>query len=276
VNAFDDKAEAARQWDTDPCGAVTAGAVTPESAEWYASVVRHRYAHYAPWMRSVVHFEEWANRDVLEIGVGLGSDHLQFAQAGARMHALDLSAEHLRHTQRHLAAHGFVTEARLGDAERNPWPDASMDLVYSFGVLHHTPGTERALAEVLRVLRPGGTAIVGLYHRDSWFFWLSTMLASGVIRMGLVRKGWRRLLSEIEYRGTSNSAVPLVKVYSRAQTRRLFEQFAHVTISAHHVEVGNFPRPLFYLVRAVPRTALERWLGFGGWYLMIRARKAAS
>src|SRR5215475_10781824 len=102
------------------------------------------------------------------------------------------------------------------------------------------------------------------------------MLASGIIRMGLVRKGWRRLLSEIEYRGAGNTALPLVKVYSRAQARRLFRQFAQVRISAHHVEVGNFPRPLSYLLRPLPRRALERWLRFGGWYLMIRARKAAS
>lgn len=276
MNALDDKAEARRQWDTDPCGAVTAASVTPESAEWYASVVRHRYEDYAPWMPGAVRFDSWAGRDVLEIGVGLGSDHLQFARGGARMHALDLSAEHLRHTQQHLALHGLATRARLGDAERNPWPDASMDLVYSFGVLHHTPGTEQALAEVLRVLRPGGTALIGLYHRDSWFFWLSTMLASGVVKLGLFRKGWRRLLSEIEYRSEGNSALPLVKVYSRSQVRHLFRDFAQVSVRVHHVEAGNFPPPLSYLLRAVPRRRLERWLGFGGWYLMVRAIKAAA
>jgi SAM-dependent methyltransferase len=276
MSALDDKAEARKQWDTDPCGAVTAAAVAPETAEWYASVARHRYQDYAPWMPDAVHFADWAGRDVLEIGVGLGSDHLQFARGGARMHALDLSAEHLRHTQQHLAVHGLSTEARLGDAERNPWPDASMDLVYSFGVLHHTPGTEQALAEVLRVLRPGGTAIIGLYHRDSWFFWLSTMLASGVVKLGLVRKGWRRLLSEIEYRSADNAAVPLVKVYSRGQVRRLFGEFTHVRVRAHHVEAGNFPPPLSHLLRGVPRARLEGALGFGGWYLMIRATKPAA
>ena len=276
MSALDDKDEARKQWDTDPCGAVTAASVSPESAEWYASVVRHRYQEYAPWMPTAVGFDKWANRDVLEIGVGLGSDHLQFARAGARMHALDLSAEHLRHTQKHLAGHGLATQAQLGDAERNPWPDASMDLVYSFGVLHHTPGTEQALAEVLRVLRPGGTAIIGLYHRDSWFYWLSTMLGAGIMRLGLVRKGRRRLLSEIEYRSAANAAIPLVKVYSRAQVRRLFRRFAQVSISTHHVEAGHFLPPLSSLLRSVPRGRLERRLGFGGWYLVIRATKAAG
>src|SRR4029077_12354949 len=209
---MDDKSEAQLQWNTDPCGAVTAAAVKPESREWYASVRSHRYEQYAPWMLTVIPFTSARDRDVLEIGVGLGSDHVSFALSGARMHALDLSEEHLRHSRQHLAYHGLVTDGRLGDAERNPSPDASMDLISSFGVLHHTPGTAQAISEVLRVLRPGGTAIIGLYHRNSWFFLLSTALYRGVIRLGLFRRGWRRLLSEIEYRSAGNQANPLVKV----------------------------------------------------------------
>src|SRR5581483_8549039 len=97
------------------------------------------------------------------------------------MHALDLSAEHLRHTKQHLAIHGLQTRPVLGDAEKNPYGDASFDLVYSFGVLHHTPNTASAVREIFRVLRPGGTALIGLYHRDSWFFWLQVLLRRGIL-----------------------------------------------------------------------------------------------
>jgi len=273
VMTLDDKVEARKQWDTDPCGAVTAAPVTPESPQWYESVRRHRYEVYAPWLPAVIAAPRWRGADALEIGVGLGSDHLSLAEAGAHMHALDLSAEHLRHTQRHLGYHGLRTEAQLGDAERNPWPDNSFDLVYSFGVLHHTPGTDVAMREVLRVLRPGGTAVIGLYHRDSWFYWLWTMLFRGLVRTQLLRKGRRRLLSEIEYRSSDNDALPLVKVYSRAQARRLFAGFATVRISAHCVDAGHFPPPFGWLLRRVPQPTLERWLRFGGWYLIIEATK---
>ncbi len=272
--AMDDKSESRKQWDTDPCGAVTAAPVQPESAEWYASVRQHRYEVYAPWMPRAMQFAAWRGRDVLEIGVGLGSDHLSFAEAGARMHALDLSSEHLRHTQQHLAYHDLSTRVKLGDAEKNPWPDASMDAVYSFGVLHHTPGTQQAVDEVLRVLRPGGTAIIGLYHRDSWFFLLWTVLFRGIVCLGLLRKGWRRLLSEIEYRSADNDAVPLVKVYGRAQVRNLFRGFERVEISTHHVEAGHFPPPLAQVLAPASRAWLERRLGFGGWYVVARAVKA--
>lgn len=192
------------------------------------------------------------------------------------MHALDLSAEHLRHTRQHLAFHGLETQSKLGDAEHNPFPDASFDVVYSFGVLHHTPGTAQAVREVLRVLRPGGTALIGLYHRDSWFYWLWTVLFRGVVRLQLPRKGWRRLLSEIEYRSSQNEAVPLVKVYSRTQARALFEGFERVQISTHHVDACHFPPPLSSILKRFARSSLERRLGFGGWYLVIRATKAAA
>ncbi|HEY7889326.1 MAG TPA: class I SAM-dependent methyltransferase [Steroidobacteraceae bacterium] len=275
-HTIDDKAEIQKQWDRDPCGAVTADNAEAESAAWYESVRRHRYEVYAPWMPGAMRFEDWKERDVLEIGVGLGSDHLSLALAGSRMHALDLSAEHLRHTRKHLAAHALQTEGVLGDAEANPFPDASFDLVYSFGVLHHTPDTARAVREVLRVLRPGGTALIGLYHRDSWFFWLWTVLFRGVLRCGIPKKGWRRLLSEIEYRSADNPAVPLVKVYSRPGAAALFTGFEDVRTSVHHVEAGHFPPPFSWLLRPFSRPTLERWLGFGGWYVIVRARKAAG
>lgn len=272
--ALDDKVEIRKQWDTDPCGAETAAALVPESLGWYDSVRRHRYEVYAPWLPATMDAARWRGADVLEIGVGLGSDHLTYAESGARMHALDLSAEHLRHTQLNLALHGLATREALGDAERNPWRDASFDLVYSFGVLHHTPGTERAIQEVLRVLRPGGTALIALYHRDSWFYWLRTMLYRGVVGLLLLRRGRRRMLSEIEHRSSSNDAVPLVKVYSRRQCRVLFADFETVSISAHCVAPAHFIPPLSWLMRALSPQQLERWFGFGGWYLIIRATKA--
>ncbi len=270
----DDKTEIARQWDTDPCGAVTADEGEIESADWYRSVRRSRYEDYAPWMRQVMHFEDWEGRDVLEIGVGLGSDHVSFALAGARMHALDLSREHLRHTAKHLAYHGLTTSGTLGDAECSPYSANRFDLVYSFGALHHTPGTGEAIAEVLRVLRPGGTALIGLYHRWSWFFVLSTVLWNGIVKLGIFRKGWRRLLSEIEYRSAENEALPLVKVFSRRAARRLMHGFIDVRVTTHHVEASHFSRisPLF---AGITRDALERLLGWGGWYIVMRARKPA-
>ncbi len=267
-----DKLEIQKQWDKDPCGASTATEQTPGTLDFYRAVRDYRYNVYAPWFDQVVCFEKWQDKDILEIGVGLGSDHFRFARGGNRMTALDLSQEHLRQTQRHLELEGLTTTPVYGDAEKIPFADESFDVVYAFGVLHHTPDTEAAIAEINRVLRPGGTAIIGLYHRNSWFFWIQTLFVNGLLQGGLWRWGWRRLLSQIEYRKDLNSAVPLVKLYSCHQVHQLLSAFSQVNLTTCHVEASHFWR-FHRFFRHWSRERLERRLGKGGWYILAQAQK---
>jgi ubiquinone/menaquinone biosynthesis C-methylase UbiE len=267
-----DKREIQKQWDGDPCGAATVLSEPPESIGFYRAIRDFRYRVHGPWFDSIVRFDESRNQDILEIGVGLGSDHLRFAKNGNRMTALDLSREHLRHTQRHLALEGFSTKAVYGDAEQLGFDDETFDEVYAFGVLHHTPSIESALSEIHRVLRPGGKAVIALYNRHSWFFWVQTMLAEGLLKGGLWTKGIRKLMSEIEHRQDSSSANPLVRVYSRKDVRTLFQRFGRLEISTCHVEAGHFWR-LGIFLKGPTRQQVERWFGWGGWYLVARAVK---
>jgi SAM-dependent methyltransferase len=146
-----------------------------------------------------------------------------------------------------------------------------VDAVYSFGVLHHTPGTGVAIDEAHRVLRPGGEAIVALYHRDSAIFWWSCVLNLGVLRGGFWRDGYRKTLARVEYRAQEN-AIPLVKVYSRRAARRLFHLFASADVSVHHFGFTHAGRLGLLLGRVAGpmQGAFARWIG---WYVMIRARK---
>jgi len=276
-----DKRESQKQWDTDPCGAVTAADQEPGTLSFYRSVRQYRYTVYGPWFNSQIGFDQIRNVDVLEVGAGLGSDHYRFAVNGNRLTALDLSIEHLRHTTRHLALEGLATRPVLGDAESLPFDDATFDVVYSFGVLHHTPGTQQAIDEIYRVLRPGGIAVVGLYHRDSFFFWAHTILSRGIVLGLLWKKGHRRLMADIEYRSDPNSALPLVKVYSRNAVRRLFRRFPTAQVSTCHVELSHTGLLYALISRTVPgswlgrigRSHVERLFSWGGWYVIARARK---
>ena len=270
MTQYEYKRETQRQMDTDPCPAETDNdRVGSES--FYSAVRAHRYQVYAPWFDEVVRFGDWNGKDVLEIGVGLGSDHFRFASSGARVTSVDLSGEHLRHAQRHLTLNRLHSRPTFGDAESLPFRDSSFDLVYAFGVLHHTPNIDGAVAEVWRVLRPGGTAIVGLYHRDSIFL-LQTVILQGIMKLGLIRKGWRRLLADIEYHSERNEAVPLVNVYTRTFVRKLFSRFGSVSVSSCHVEKWHFSK-LHFLLARIRRSTLERMFGRYGWYLIVRATK---
>lgn len=267
-----DKIEIQKQWNNDPCGAVTVKSIESGTLEFYRAIRNFRYNNYGPWFDSVMLFDNYKNLSVLEVGVGLGSDHYRFARNANKMTALDLSKNHLEHTIKHLELEGFSTQANLGDAENMPFNENTFDVVYSFGVLHHTPNTEKSISEVLRVLKPGGTAIIGLYHRDSFFFWFMTVFWNGFLKAGLIRKGWRRLLSEIEYRENKESAIPLVKVYSRSDVMKLFKNFSNVKLQVCHVEADHFGK-FSKIVEKLNRTKIERFFGFYGWYIIATAEK---
>ncbi len=271
------KLEAQKQWNTDPCGAISAAGLEEGSLEYFEAIETYRYKEYAPWMERTIGFDRFCGRKVLEIGPGVGTDLLQFASHGAQTYAIDLSQRHLELTRRNLGLRRYVTPCLLGDAEVLPFQTGVFDCVYAFGVLHHTPDTELAVAEIHRVLKNGGKVIVALYHRNSAFYWISTILLKGVLLMGLFRKGYRHLMSEIEFRSDGSDAMPLVKLYTRNEARRLFERFRHIRIQTCHLEYSHFfplhrvvgRLPVFYQIRELLERFGRRW----GWYLIVEADK---
>jgi ubiquinone/menaquinone biosynthesis C-methylase UbiE len=272
VVSLDDKEETQKQWNANPCGADSAATLEPGSAAFFERVELERYSSYAPWLKQAVDFGGFRGRRVLEIGPGLGTDHVQFARAGARMIALDLTIAHLQLTRRHCELEGVAPRLVRADAEALPFADDSLDGVYCFGVLHHTPDTHGAIEEIRRVLRPGGVAIVSLYHRHSAFYWIATMLCRGVRKGELWTKGYRRLMAGIEQGSEAAGAVPLVKVVSRRQCRRLFARFASVSIHADHFDWAHV-FPVLSPSPSTRRRRLERWAGYWGWYLTVTAQK---
>ncbi len=260
------KAEVVKQWNSDPCGADKT--TTFGTREFFKSVERERYLEYAPWLPSVVGFDKYAGKRMLEVGFGLGTDLVAFARNGAQCFGIDLTPTHLEAGARRLALEGLPVRIVRGDAEFLPFEDESVDVVYSFGVLHHTPETGQAVSEIHRVLRKGGEAVVGLYHRDS-AFWFNTVIVRGILHGYFFRYGYRRTVAQIEHRENSD-AVPLVKVYSRRRARSLFSAFDDVSITVKHFGLRSFgPSPIRRLLDRYAEALGDRF----GWYLIVRARK---
>ena len=204
-------------WQAEPCGTSTTSA-EPGTAEFYADVERRRY-ELEPFIPGFADFERWRGRRVLEVGVGLGTDFVRFVRAGADATGIDLTEAAVTTVRDRLALKGLEADLRVADAERLPFADSGFDLVYSWGVLHHTPNTEQALDEVRRVLKPGGEARIMLYSRRSWVA-LGLWLRHGVLR----GRPWHtptRLLAEwMESPGT--------KAYTQAELDALFAGFSQV------------------------------------------------
>lgn len=153
-------------WNKEPCGAKLAESAEG-SPEFFAEVARTRDA-LEPFIADFADFPSSRGKEVLEIGVGLGSEFVRFARAGAHVTGVDLTERSIELVRQRLDMEGLDGALHVADAENLPFADESFDVVYSWGVLHHTPESEAAIREAQRVLRPRGRLCVMLYARHSW------------------------------------------------------------------------------------------------------------
>jgi ubiquinone/menaquinone biosynthesis C-methylase UbiE len=117
-----------------------------------------------------VDFPGTRGRDVLEMGCGSGFASQLFAEAGATVTAVDLTDWAIETTTQRMRAFGLEATVQQADGEHLPFPDESFDVVFSWGVIHHTTDMDQALRELIRVLRPGGKLVLMVYHRHSLFY----------------------------------------------------------------------------------------------------------
>jgi len=136
------------------------------SKEDYTFHSKKRY-ELEPEIIDFAQFEKFKNKKVLEIGVGLGADHQKLAEHGAILSGIDLTPRAINHTKRRFELMGLISELQIADAENLPFEDSSYDAVYSWGVLHHSPDTQKAVNEVYRVLKSGGLAKIMIYNKHS-------------------------------------------------------------------------------------------------------------
>jgi len=258
-------------WDQASCG--EALYLSSPDQEGYRAQAKARYRLEGWMIFPFARFHESREQSVLEIGVGLGADHQQYAQAGASLTGIDLTDRAVEHTRCRLQSFGLQSDLSTGDAENLAFPELSFDVVYSWGVLHHSPDTQKAVQEVFRVLKWGGVARIMIYHKWSvvgFMLWL---------RYGLMSMRPFRSLDDIYARHLES---PGTKAYSRSEALKLFKDFTYVEIKtplAHGdllvSSVGQRHRGLLLSVaRSIwPRWFLRRFFPDNGLTMLITAYK---
>jgi ubiquinone/menaquinone biosynthesis C-methylase UbiE len=219
------------------------------SEAYLAEIEERRYLwHYH--LRDLFARLEGSHGRLLEVGCGIGVDSIQLARCGFDVTAVDLTESAIEVARDSARRRGVSIDFRVGNAEELDFADGTFDAVYSFGVLHHTPDIERAVAEVHRVLRPGGRAYVMLYHRWS-----------------LVNLVHRLLRIPYESPRDRKDHCPVVYTFSRRDVRHLFGQFSSVSVSTEY--------PFTFGFGSVGTRAplwLRRPLGKAiGWHVMVTA-----
>lgn len=285
-------------WQANPCGTKFTDAATG-SRLFYERVAEHRYG--TEWhIPAAARFGRARGLRVLEIGCGLGTDGAQFARAGANYTGVDLTQAAVELARKCFEVFDLPGEFRTADAERLDFADASFDLVYSHGVLHHTPDTARAVGEVHRVLRPGGRAVVMLYHRNSYNYRVNINLLRRAgahllkTRSGLrlahrltgepvesLREHAARIKADAQAylapgeflnRNTDGAGNPLARVYTKQEACELFKDFAEVETATHFLNKRWLPLVGSLLSRPWEERLAARW----GWHLWIYARKGGA
>ena len=264
-------------WDRRPCN-IKHSPKAVGTREYFDEVEARKYL-VEPHIPHFAEFERWRGKKVLEIGCGIGTDTTNFARHGATVTAVDLSPESLELTRKRISVYGFQDRVRFyaGSAEELTKfvPVEPYDLIYSFGVVHHTPHPERVLEQMRSYTRPGTVIKLMVYNRHSWkVFW---------ILMGYGKGRFWRLKELIAKHSEAQTGCPVTYTYTREEGRRLIESsgFHQTEAFVNHIFPYRIPEYVNYqYVKAWPwnwtpapmmRSMEQRF----GWHLCLTAEAQA-
>lgn len=245
-------------WDSRPCN-IRHSRLPVGTREYFDEVEARKYL-VEPHIAGFAQFERWRDRRVLEVGCGIGTDTINFARAGAAVTAVDLSSESLAIARRRAEVFGVQDRVRFvcADAERlsSAVPSERYDLVYSFGVVHHTPNPAAAVEEIRKLMSPESEFRMMVYAKHSW----------------------KRIMIDAGFdQPEAQSGCPVAYTYTREEIIRLLSGFEVRSIHQDHIfpfvveKYVNYEYELAPWFASMPREmfrALERTLG---WHTLVVA-----
>lgn len=248
-------------WDNQPCNSRDS-AQQAGTEEYFDETERKKYDE-EPHILPFADFNAWKGKKVLEIGTGIGIDAIHFARAGALYTGVDLSEKSLTLCKERFNAHGLSGRFYHGNSEElsSFVPIEPYDLVYSFGVIHHTPRPEKVFAELKKYCSPTTELRIMLYAKWSW----------KVLRIILVQgRGafWKR--DELVRQNSEAQAdCPVIYTYTFQEVRDLMKDFEIVEIRKDYLSLWGTEKEFVYDLPLFIRHLLERMLG---WNILIKAR----
>ena len=261
------KSEVRDFWNAEPCGSRYLG-----EHEDFEAHARARY-QLEPHIHEFAGFPQTTGKRVLEIGVGMGADYLEWLKAGAQASGVDLSAASIERARQRCEAAGFTPDLHVSDAERLPFPDDCFDIVYSYGVMHHSPETAQCIREARRVLKPGGSLRLMIYHHPSltgFMLWLRY----GILRGKSLRQA---VFDHLESPGTKSytqeEATALLMGFEQIEMRQVFSPGDLLLNQPSARFSGFFYRMVWALY---PRAVVRRFGRKYGLFLLISAGKPSA
>jgi SAM-dependent methyltransferase len=248
----------------------------PVGMREYFDEVEARKYFVEPHIPRFAQFERWQDKKVLEIGCGIGTDTINFARHGSHVTAVELSEKSLEIAKQRAEVYGLQDHIRfcLGNAEELTTfvPVEPYDLIYSFGIIHHTPNPERVVEQMRHYAQPGSTVKVMVYHRYAWkVLWILLIYGKGQL--------WR-LAELVAQHSEAQTGCPVTYTFTRREVRELLERhgFQVTEMWVDHIFPYRIPDYVQYryvkiwYFRCMPRP-LFRWLERRfGWHLLVTAK----
>jgi SAM-dependent methyltransferase len=260
-------------WDQRPCN--IRHSPKPLGTEAFYDEVEARKYFVEPHIPRFAQFERWRGKRVLEIGCGIGTDTVNFARHGASVTAVELSEKSLEIARHRALIYGLQGDIRFycGNAEELSvfLPVEPYDLVYSFGVIHHTPHPERIIEQIRRYMQAGSTIKIMVYHRYAWkVLWI--ILAYGKGRF------WR-LADLVAQHSEAQTGCPITYTFTRREVRELLERhgFRVTSMWVDHIfpyRISDYVQYRYMKVwyfRWMPRPFFRRLEQLFGWHLCVTA-----
>ena len=281
-------------WNASPCQSDLSQA--DDRRRYFSEISEKRY-NWREWHVPIVaKFDAYRDKSMVEIGCSIATDGLEFAKRGAKYTGVDLTPQAIEMARERFALFGVPGNFVVANAEEKlPFPDNTFDHAYSFGVIHHSPTPAKIVAEIYRVLKPGGTITIMLYNRTSINYYIEIMFMRKIFRLLLMPSFMPKFISAItgfdrwkleghrevmKKKGrmtklewisinTDGPFCPLADVYNERQAAELFKSFTDLK-----QEAWEFNREHWSFLGKLIPVPLERWLGRRwGWHRMIYGRK---
>jgi ubiquinone/menaquinone biosynthesis C-methylase UbiE len=270
TNEMDLKNQVKDFWNGASCGEELL--LPSKDAEGFNQQRLKRY-QLEPMILSFADFDKYNRKKVLEIGVGLGCEHQMFAENGADLYGIDLTPRAIENTQKRFDIFNLKSNLAVGDAENLAFENDTFDLVFSWGVMHHSPHTQQCFDEAFRVLKSGGEAKIMVYHRNSitgYMLW---------IRYGLMKLKPFMSLNKI-YENYMESIG--TKAFTVSQMRKMFHKFSEINITTHltHSDLltsgaGQRHQGIILTIakKMMPRFLIKTFFPSHGLFMLVHARK---
>lgn len=211
--------------------------------------IRYKYHFYLPQLFNEI-LRNKPGGKLLEVGCGMGTDLLQLAHRGLKVTGIDLTEEGIDLAKKRFEMYGIPAELKVDDAENLSFGENVFDVVYSFGVLHHTPDTPKSIDEVHRVLKSDGVAVIMLYHRKSFNYLVHRILNA-------------------PFDGNRQDRCPIERAYTKKEIKEMFQSFRKIDI-----KIEYFMTTGYGLIWNVIPKWFHTYLGHKwGWHAVIWAWK---